>query len=102
LLILFLQIFIGSASAKIMLIMPIILPICKTIGISPTLVILTYCMADGFTDMLMPTNPMLLIGLSVAGVSYGKWIRWTYLLQIVVFLLTILILLFAVTIGYGL
>lgn len=102
LLILFLQIFIGSASAKIMLIMPIILPVCQTIGISPALVILTYCMADGFTDMVMPTNPMLLIGLSMANVSYGKWIRWTWLLQLIVFALTILILLFGVAIGYGL
>ncbi|MBE7086762.1 MAG: YfcC family protein [Clostridiales bacterium] len=101
-LILFLQIFIGSASAKIMLIMPIILPICTSLGLSPALVILTYCMADGFTDMIIPTNPILLLGLSFAGVSYGKWIRWTWLLQLILFLTTILVLFFAVSVGYGL
>lgn len=101
LLILFLQIFIGSASAKIVLIMPIIMPICGVLGISPAVVILTYCMADGFTDMILPTNPVLLIGLSMANVSYGKWIKWTYLLQIITFALTLLILLFAVSINYG-
>ena len=101
LLILFLQIFIGSASAKIVLIMPIIMPICGVLGISPAVVILTYCMADGFTDMILPTNPVLLIGLSMANVSYGKWIKWTYLLQIMMFALTLLILLFAVSINYG-
>ena len=100
LLILVLQIFIGSASAKIMLIMPVIVPICAQLGISPLVVILTYCMADGFTDMLLPTNPVLLIGLSMANVSYGKWIKWTYKLQIAVFLMTILILFFATSIGY--
>ncbi len=100
LLILVLQIFIGSASAKIMLIMPIIVPICSKLGISPSVVILTYCMADGFTDMLLPTNPVLLIGLSMANVSYGKWIKWTYKLQIVVFLLTLAFLFFATAIGY--
>ena len=100
LLILFLQIFIGSASAKIMLIMPIILPICKTIGISPTLVILTYCMADGFTDVILPTNPVLLIGLSMAGVSYWKWLKWTWKLQLLLFAISILVLLFGVAIGY--
>lgn len=99
-LILFLQIFIGSASAKIMLIMPIILPVCTTLGISPTVVILTYCIADGFTDMILPTNPVLLIGLSMANVSYGKWIKWTWALQLIVFLCTILLLMFAVRIGY--
>ena len=100
LLTLFLQIFIGSASAKIMLVMPIILPICATLGLSPNIVILTYCMADGFTDMLLPTNPVLLIGLSMANVSYDKWIRWTWKLQLVVFAVTLLVLLFGVQIGY--
>ena len=100
LLILFLQIFIGSSSAKIMLVMPIIVPISTALGISPATIILTYCIADGFTDMLLPTNPVLLIGLSMAGVSYAKWIRWTWLLQVVVFVLTVAMLMFAVSIGY--
>ncbi len=100
LLILILQIFIGSASAKIMLIMPIVIPICSALGISPATVILTYCMADGFTDMILPTNPVLLIGLSMANVSYGKWIKFTYKLQIIIFVLTLAFLLFAVGINY--
>ncbi len=100
-LILFLQLFIGSASAKIVLIMPIIMPICGMLGLSPAIVILTYCMADGFTDMIFPTNPILLIGLSFAKVSYGKWIKWTWLLQLIMFALTLLVLLFATGINYG-
>lgn len=100
LLILFLQVFIGSASAKIILIMPIILPVCATLGLSPTVVILTYCIADGFTDVILPTNPVLLIGLSMANVSYGKWVKWTWKFQTFMFLCTILLLLFAVQIGY--
>jgi len=99
-LILFLQIFIGSASAKIMLIMPIILPICNALGLSSTVIIFTYCIADGFTDMILPTNPVLLIGLSISNVSYGKWVRWTWKLQLTVFAFTVLLLLFAVQIGY--
>lgn len=99
-LILFLQLFIGSASAKIVLVMPIVMPIAQALGISPSLVILTYCMADGFTDVIMPTNPVLLIGLSMAGVSYLKWVKWTWKLQLTVLAQTILILLFGVAIGY--
>jgi len=99
-LILFLQIFIGSASAKIFLVLPIILPVTNALGISPELVILTYCMADGFTDVILPTNPILLIGLSMANVSYIKWLKWTWKLQLLLFLVSILVLLFAVTIGY--
>ena len=99
-LILFLQLFIGSASAKIVLVMPIVVPIAAALGISPTLVILTYCMADGFTDVIMPTNPVLLIGLSMANVSYFKWLKWTWKLQLFIFVQTLLILLFGVAIGY--
>ena len=100
LLILFLQLFIGSATAKIVMVMPIVVPIARALGISPTLVILTYCMADGFTDVIIPTNPVLLIGLSMANVSYIKWVKWTWKLQLFVFAVTVLILLFGVGIGY--
>ena len=99
-LILFLQLFIGSASAKIVLVMPIVLPIAQALGISPNLVILTYCMADGFTDVIMPTNPVLLIGLSMANVSYVKWVKWTWKLQLLVFAISILVLLLGVAVGY--
>lgn len=97
-LILFLQIFIGSASAKIFLVMPIILPITNAMGIAPGLVILTYCMADGFTDVLLPTNPVLLVGLSMANVSYLKWLKWTWKLQLILFIISILVLLLGVSV----
>ena len=99
-LILFLQLFIGSASAKIFLVMPIVLPITNALGISPQLVILTYCMADGFTDVILPTNPVLLIGLSMAKVSYLKWLKWTWKLQLLLFVISVLVLFFGCVIGY--
>ena len=99
-LILALQIFIGSASAKIMLVVPIVAPICATLGVSPALFILAYCMADGFTDVIIPTNPVLLVGLSMANVSYGKWVKWTWKLQLIVFAITIGVLALASAIGY--
>ncbi len=100
LLILILQVFIGSASAKIFLIMPILLPICSVIGISPNMLILTYCMADGFSDVFLPTNPVLLIGLSMSNVSYGKWIKWTWKIQLIVLVLSLLVLLFGLAVGF--
>ena len=91
-LILFLQVFIPSASAKIRLVMPIIAPVCTALGISPSVVILAYCMADGFTDMILPTNPVLLVGLSMGNTTYGKWAKWTWKLQLIVFAITIAVL----------
>lgn len=98
--ILFLQIFIGSASAKIFLIMPILIPICSVIGISPTLLILIYCMADGFSDVILPTNPVLLIALSMSNVSYGKWVKWTWKMQLMILLLSFATIFFAIQIGF--
>ena len=100
LLILILQVFIGSASAKIFLVMPILLPICTAIGISPSLLILTYCMADGFSDVFLPTNPVLLISLSMSNVSYGKWVKWTWKIQLIILALSLLVLFFGVQIGF--
>ena len=100
LLILILQVFIGSSSAKIMLVLPIVVPICASVGISPAMVILTYCMADGFSDVIIPTNPVLLVGLSMANVSYTKWFRWTWKFQLFILALTLVIILFATVIGY--
>ena len=100
LLIFILQIFIGSASAKIFLIMPILLPICNVIGLSPNLLILVYCIADGFSDVILPTNPVLLIGLSMSNVSYGKWVKWTWKIQLIIFLISLLLLFLGVQIGY--
>ena len=99
-LILILQVFIGSASAKIFLIMPILLPVCSVVGISPSLLILTYCMADGFSDVFLPTNPVLLISLSMSNVSYGKWVKWTWKIQLAILALSLLILFFGVQIGF--
>ena len=100
LLVLILQVFIGSASAKIFLVMPILIPICQVIGISPNLLILIYCIADGFTDVILPTNPVLLIALSMSNISYGKWVKWTWLVQIIILIITLVVLFFGVQIGY--
>ncbi|MBQ2662201.1 MAG: YfcC family protein [Clostridia bacterium] len=99
-LVLFVQLFIGSASAKAMLIMPIIAPICSVAGISKELALLAFVFGDGFTNVIFPTNAVLLIGLSMANVSYGKWFRHTILLQLLMLTITSLVLLFGVAIGY--
>ena len=100
LLILLMQVFIDSASAKIILIIPILLPVCATLGVSIPTLTLAYCLADGFTNVFVPTGPVLLIGLSMADVSYGKWVRFTWKLQAVLLALSILVLFFASKIGY--
>lgn len=99
-LVLIVQFFIGSASAKAFLIMPLLLPLVSLIGITKELAILAFVFADGYTNVIFPTNSVLLIGLSIAAVSYGKWFKFTIKLQILTLLLNILFLVVALLIGY--
>lgn len=98
--VLIIQFFIGSASAKAFLIMPIILPLVSLIGISSELAILAFIFGDGYTNVIFPTNGVLLIGLSIASVSYSKWFKFTYKLQLATLLLTVVFLIIGIWIGY--
>lgn len=98
--ILFIQFFIGSASAKAILIMPILLPLVEMIGISKELAILAFLFGDGYTNIIFPTNAVLLIGLSLASIRYTKWFKWTFKLQLIVLILTGALLILAQLIGY--
>lgn len=93
--------FIASASAKAFLLIPLIIPFSNIIGITKQATITTWAFGDGFSNVMFPTNAVLLIALSIAGVSYIKWFRWIILLQIIVFLITIGFALLAVAFAYG-
>ncbi|MBN2696983.1 MAG: YfcC family protein, partial [Bacilli bacterium] len=99
-LVLVIQFFIGSASAKAYLIMPLLVPLVTLVGISKELSILAFIFGDGYTNVIFPTNGVLLIGLSIASVGYTKWFRFTWVLQLGTLLLTSGLLILAYFIGY--
>lgn len=101
LLILVLDFFIGSGSAKAFLVMPIVLPLTDLVGVTRQTTILAFCFGDGFSNLLFPTNPTLMIALGLTVVSYPKWIRWSIKIQLVVFLVTLGFLFLANNFGYG-
>ena len=101
LLTLIMNFFIGSASAKAFLMMPILTPLADLVGITRQTAVLAFDFGDGFSNVLYPSNPLLLIALSFTVVSYPKWVRWTIPLQVVVFALTAVFLTIAVLIGFG-
>ncbi|MFW6228076.1 MAG: YfcC family protein [Alkalispirochaeta sp.] len=93
--------FIGSASAKAFLMMPILTPLADLVGITRQTAVLAFGFGDGFSNMLFPTNALLIIGLSFTTVSYPTWIRWTLPLQGIVFALSMVFLRIAISVGYG-
>ena len=100
LIVLVLNFFIASGSAKAFLLIPLIVPIAETFGISAQLCIVAYAFGDGFSNVLYPTNPVLLISLGLADVDYGKWFKWSFKFQLVNLILTSALLLIGFVIGY--
>ncbi len=96
--VLIIEFFIPSASAKAVLIIPM-LTLAPIDGISKTVIILTYLFADGYTNVLYPTCGTLLVGLGLANVSFAEWFKKTILFQLLLMVLSIGFLMFAVFIG---
>ncbi|MBO5656865.1 MAG: YfcC family protein [Agathobacter sp.] len=100
LIVLVMNFFIPSGSAKAFLLMPLIIPMAQIFGLSPQLCIVAFAFGDGFSNVIYPTNPVLLIGLGIADVSYTRWARFSILFQICNLILTAGLLLLGFAIGY--
>ncbi len=96
--VLIIEFFIPSASAKAVLIIPM-LTLAPIDGISTTVIILTYLFADGYTNVLYPTCGTLLVGLGLANVSFAEWFKKTILFQLLLMAISIAFLMLAVFIG---
>ncbi len=89
-----------SGSGQAALTIPILAPLGDLIGVGRQTVVLAFHMGDGFSNIIWPTNPLLLIGLGIARISYKDWFRWVLPVQLVLAGVCILFLIIAVTIGY--
>ena len=92
--------FIPSGSAKAFMLIPLIVPMAQVFGLSSQLCVVAFAFGDGFSNVFYPTNPALLIALGLADVSYGDWFRWSGKFQTFNLILTSLILIFGLAMGY--
>ena len=99
LIVLVMNFFIPSGSAKAFMLIPLIVPMAQLFGISAQLCVLAFAFGDGFSNVFYPTNPALLISLGLADVSYSKWFNWSVKFQIPNLILTSLILLLGLAVG---
>ena len=100
LIVLIMNFFISSGSAKAFMLIPLIVPMAQIFGISTQLCIVAFAFGDGFSNVLYPTNPALLISLGLADVSYSDWFKWSWRFQALNLLLTSAILLLGLAVGY--
>lgn len=99
-LVLVLEFFISSSTAKAIIVMGVLGGLIGNINVSKELLVLIYTYGDGFTNTLFPTSPVLLIALSVSGMSYFKWLKKSSILFIILSVLVIGFLLSAYLINY--
>jgi len=100
LIVLIMNFFIASGSAKAFLLMPLIVPVAEVFGISAQLCVVAFAFGDGFSNVFYPTNPVLLISLGLANVDYGKWVKWSWKFQVMNLVLTSGLLLVGLVVGY--
>jgi len=96
----FLNFFIPSGSGQAYVTMPLMTPIADLSGISRQVAVLAYQFGDGFTNMIVPTNAVLMGILGIGKIPYDKWFKFIFPLILKLWLLGSLALIIAVLIGY--
>ncbi len=96
--ILVLEFFISSSTAKAILVMGMLAVV--NVGLSKQMLVLIYTFADGYTNVLFPTSPVLLIGLSMIEVDYFKWVKKSLPLFAANLALVVLFIILGIVIGY--
>ena len=98
LIVLVLEFFVSSSTAKCILVMGVLS--CVNVNLSKELLVLIYLFGDGYTNVLFPTSPVLLIGLSMIGINYFTWLKKSKWLFIFNFTIVLLLISIGILIGY--
>lgn len=98
LIILLLEFFISSSTAKAILVMGILA--ATSVGLSKSMLVLIYTFADGYTNVIFPTSPVLLISLSMIEVDYFKWVKKSLPLFAVNVIVVLALIALGIIIGY--
>ncbi len=93
--------FIPSGSGQAYVTMPIMAPLADLTGVTRQTSVLAYQMGDGFMNMIVPTNALLMGMLGLARIPYERWVTFIVPLLAKLFVVAIAALAFAVAIEYA-
>ncbi len=82
-----LNLFVPSGSGQAFVTMPLMAPLSDLLGVSRQIAVQAFLFGDGFANMIVPTNAVLMGILGMAGVPYDRWFRFCLplLLKLLVF-----------------
>jgi uncharacterized ion transporter superfamily protein YfcC len=92
--------FIPSGSGQAYVTMPIMAPLADLSGLTRQTSVLAYQMGDGFMNMIVPTNALLMGMLGLAKIPYQRWLAFIGPLLLKLLVVAVAALLFAVAIEY--
>ena len=92
--------FIPSGSGQAYVTMPIMAPLADLTNITRQTSVLAYQLGDGFTNMIVPTNALLIGMLALGRIPYQRWLRFVVPLLVKLYVIAILALLIAVEIQF--
>lgn len=92
--------FIISGNGQAAAVMPVLTPVADLAGISRQTCVLAYKLGDGFSNYIFPHNDSLMAFIGIAGISYGKWMKFMGKLFAIWMLLGALVLVYASVSGY--
>jgi uncharacterized ion transporter superfamily protein YfcC len=95
------NLFIPSGSGQAFVTMPIMAPLADLVGVSRQVAVLAYQFGDGFTNILVPTNPVLVGILAMAAIPYDRWLRFILPFMLKMWVAGSIALVVAVWIGYA-
>ena len=96
-----LELFVSSGSAKALLIIPLIMPLADLVGVNRQIAVSAFAFGDGFSNLVYPTNALLLITLSLTVIPYHKWLKWVMRLWVIILPVTVIFLALAVVFNFG-
>ena len=67
--------FVPSSSGEAALTMPVLAPLGDLVGINRDSLVMAYQFGNGLTNLISPTNGLLLAGLAIARIRFSQWFR---------------------------
>ena len=95
------NLFIPSGSGQAYVTMPNMAPLADLVGVTRQVAVLAFQFGDGFTNILVPTNAVLVGILAMAAIPYDRWVRFILPFMVKMWVAGSIALAVAVWIGYA-
>lgn len=93
--------FIPSGSGQAFVTMPLMAPLGDLVGLTRQASVLAFQFGDGFGNMIIPTNAVLMGILGMAGIPYDRWLRFCLPLFLKLMLASAIVLMGAIVFGFS-